>query len=586
MNKKPKNHDFSGSDETGSDRLAQVRHFPAAKHPQSGIASSKTRTQTSTTKSLDEEALIKEFDDGYDSDLIGDAMDRRRLQNMTEKEREQEFYNRLERRETLQKRFEIDKKLRLRKQQRKEEKHQQKKKKPNTSIATFPYILPDPSNRRGVTRKKKRSGALDNSKAERQRMGNKAKKQKLQVSDVYSDDEDDEMMMSRSRSGFIVSCCSDTGFDEEVARTSDKDGRANNVKRQPLLIKDKLSTIRLSRFRLENWIHLPFFKETVLGCYVRVAIGEEEGRPVYLIAEIIDVVETTTTYQLGKTRTNLNFRLKHGQHKRFINLKYISNSYITDSEFFKWKQAMEEAGERLPSLDDIAKKQVAINKAQSYKIIDSDIDRIVKEKSRSRKPKFDFQTKKIDLLMQQKMARSRGDTDEVNRLTKLLDELIGRPIDLHNKTQKHKLAVSYKHKGIKSDNLRQMKACKEEWRTLQNNEADPCNRKRCKPFVVCNTGDRKQMHNLLRKIDKRYGISSTESNFEPEISKIPIAAIQAKNVLEFFYYVHDFELNIDLKMLSADVKIEALKINPTSIVSNTPRRSFNMAEYKKRWNLI
>ncbi|CAK8680025.1 unnamed protein product [Clavelina lepadiformis] len=585
MNRKQKKHDFSESDETGSDRLAQVRHCPAAKHPQSGIASSKTKTQTSTTKSLDEEALIKEFDDGYDSDLIGDAMNRRRLQNMTEKEREQEFYNRLERRETLQIRIEIEKKLRLAKQQRKEEKHHHQKK-PNTSIASFSYILPDPSNRKGVTRTKQRNRNLDNLKAERQRKKNKAAKQKLQVSDVYSHNDDDEMSMSRSRSAVTVSCCSDTGFDEEVAQPSDKDGRANNVKRQPLLSKDKLSTIRLSRFNLEKWTHLPFFKQTVLGCYVRVAISEEEGRPLYLMAEIIDVIEIAPTYQLGKIRTNLSFGLKHGQHTRFINLKFMSNSDFTDSEFLKWKKAMEEAGEPLPSFDDIAKKQAVINKAQSYKITDTDIDRNVKEKSRSRKPKFDFQMKKIDLLMQQKMARSRGDTDEVIRLTKLLDELIGRPTYLHTKKQKHILAVSYKHKGIKSDNLRQMKPCKEEWKTLRNTEADPCTRKRCKPFVVCNTEDGKPMQNLLRKIDKRYGISSTESNFEPEISKTPIATIQAKNVLEFFYYVHDFELNIDLKMLSADVKIEALKVNPTSIVSNTPRRSFNMAEYKKRWNLI
>jgi len=54
---------------------------------------------------FDEEALRKEFDDGYDSELVGDEDDRRRLENMTEKEREQELYNRLEKREALQKRL-------------------------------------------------------------------------------------------------------------------------------------------------------------------------------------------------------------------------------------------------------------------------------------------------------------------------------------------------------------------------------------------------------------------------------------------------------------------------------------------------
>uniref|UniRef100_H2XU12 Uncharacterized protein n=1 Tax=Ciona intestinalis TaxID=7719 RepID=H2XU12_CIOIN len=53
---------------------------------------------------FDEEALWKQFDDGYDSELVGDEEDRVKLENMTEKEREQELYNRLEKREALQKR--------------------------------------------------------------------------------------------------------------------------------------------------------------------------------------------------------------------------------------------------------------------------------------------------------------------------------------------------------------------------------------------------------------------------------------------------------------------------------------------------
>ncbi len=42
-----------------------------------------------------------EFNDGLDVDLMGDEKDRERLEKMTEKEREQEIFNRLERREML-----------------------------------------------------------------------------------------------------------------------------------------------------------------------------------------------------------------------------------------------------------------------------------------------------------------------------------------------------------------------------------------------------------------------------------------------------------------------------------------------------
>lgn len=54
-----------------------------------------------------------EFNDGYDENLMGDEEDQKRLLMMTEKEREQELFNRSEKREVLKTRFEIEKKLRL-----------------------------------------------------------------------------------------------------------------------------------------------------------------------------------------------------------------------------------------------------------------------------------------------------------------------------------------------------------------------------------------------------------------------------------------------------------------------------------------
>ena len=53
-----------------------------------------------------------EFDDGYDENLMGDEEDKKRLNMMTEKEREQELFKRVEQREAMRTRFDIEKKLR------------------------------------------------------------------------------------------------------------------------------------------------------------------------------------------------------------------------------------------------------------------------------------------------------------------------------------------------------------------------------------------------------------------------------------------------------------------------------------------
>ena len=47
----------------------------------------------------------EEFNDGFDEDLLGDDDDRARLHSMTEKEREEELFNRNERREVMRTRL-------------------------------------------------------------------------------------------------------------------------------------------------------------------------------------------------------------------------------------------------------------------------------------------------------------------------------------------------------------------------------------------------------------------------------------------------------------------------------------------------
>ncbi|CAK8677395.1 unnamed protein product [Clavelina lepadiformis] len=580
MSSKRKNRFFSDSDESGSDNFLQV-DSSSANHRMSGITSSRPKMRTSTPNSLDEEALRKKFDDGYDSDLVGDEMDRRRLANMTEKERELEFYNRLERREVLQKRFELEKKLLFGQPRAEGEKYQQKRKKRKISVASSPSSLPDTSDRKRIMGKRKENEALEKLKAERLRKKNKVVKTKLQVSSVYSDDGDDEMPMTRSRLAATVPSSTETKFHREIAHTSDEDGQDNIVTMQPPLSKDKVSTIRLSRFRLERWFYLPMFREVVLGCYVRIGIGNHDGKPVYRMAEIVDVVETAKIYHLGKVRTNLGFRLKHGQQTRVFRLEFISNSIFTDSEFFKWKQAMEEAGEFLPTFDDIEKKQAAINKAQSYIFKDTDIDRIVKEKSRFRKTPINYARSKTDIMRQIDIALERDDTVEAARLVDVLDDLEERATQLDNQRQNHLAGTTFINKRIKSHNLQKVQSYKEEWKVPRNNEADPFTRKKCKPLLMCNTKGGKQKKSLLQQIDKRYGTGSSESNSDTEPSNMATVATQPKHMSEDPFDVHDFDLNIGLQMLSADEKPASFKVNPSSEISDNPHHSIGFAKCKK-----
>lgn len=68
--------------------------------------------------------------------------------------------------------------------------------------------------------------------------------------------------------------------------------------------KTDMNLIRLSRHKLERFVHMPFFDRIVKGCYVKIGIGQHNNMPVYRVAEVVGVYETAKIYNLGNTRTN------------------------------------------------------------------------------------------------------------------------------------------------------------------------------------------------------------------------------------------------------------------------------------------
>ena len=90
-----------------------------------------------------------------------------------------------------------------------------------------------------------------------------------------ADDDDDSRSSSSSSS--VSSRSSDSEEDEET-----REWRARR-QAQPISAKEELARIRLSRHKLERWCSMPFFKKTVVGCFVKIGIGSHEGRAVYRV---------------------------------------------------------------------------------------------------------------------------------------------------------------------------------------------------------------------------------------------------------------------------------------------------------------
>ena len=138
-------------DEDWNERSTASKKKPKAKaritKPQRKII--KPMVSQNKSKEGEVEDNDYEFNDGYDENLMGDKEDQKRLLQMTEKEREQELFNRSEKREVLKTRFEIEKKLRL-----------QKKKEQNKIISFSDAQLRSTDRRKALENNRKQKDGL------------------------------------------------------------------------------------------------------------------------------------------------------------------------------------------------------------------------------------------------------------------------------------------------------------------------------------------------------------------------------------------------------------------------------------------
>uniref|UniRef100_A0A667Z2X1 RNA polymerase-associated protein RTF1 homolog n=1 Tax=Myripristis murdjan TaxID=586833 RepID=A0A667Z2X1_9TELE len=565
--------------------------------PEEGeVSDSESNSSSSSSDSDSSEDDV--FRDGYDDDLMGDAEDRARLEQMTEKEREQELFNRIEKREVLKRRFEIKKKLKTAKKKEKEEKkkkqEEEQEKRKLSQVQDTQVVMSHNKERRSKRDEKldKKSQAMEELKAEREKKKNRtaellAKRQPLKTSEVYSDDEEEEEEDDDKSSVKSDRSSRSSSYDDDEKEETPP-------KSQPVSLPDELNRIRLSRHKLERWCHMPFFAKTVTGCFVRIGIGNSSSKPVYRVAEIVDVVETAKVYQLGSTRTNKGLQLRHGGDTRVFRLEFVSNQEFTENEFMKWKEAMVVAGMQVPTLDEITKKEQSIKEALNYKFNDKDIEDIVKEKDRFRKAPPNYAMKKTQLLKDKAMAEESGDGDKVKVIQDELNELEERAEALDRQRTKNISAISYINQRNRSWNIVESeKALVAEGQNAKNQQMDPFTRRQCKPTMVSNARDPSVHAAILAHLNQKYGSGSGQDPSSAEKNKLGQASQKDKDVpkptsdlSEDLFKVHDFDVKIDLQVPNAEAKSLSVSSNALPVKDGAPRRSLNLEDYKKRRGLI
>ena len=298
---------------------------------------------------LDEEDVTEaDFEDGYDSDLFGDEADEQYLNSLLEFDREMILLERYEKREELK---------RLR-----EEAIRSGKLKPTTQ------------EKFKEKKNSKRTSALSDIRAKRQakkqeptKKNNKSSSSSSQTSIYGSSGSGSDNYRKQRNEEY------ENKYNEEVEDEEDEEEKKITI--------EDLQKITLSRRRLEKWVNEPFFEKTVLNCFVRVVIGENNGIRVYRFCEITGFKEKSL-YQIETISTTKYLILRQGGKEKTFPIRLISNSNFTSSEFNSWLKSAKESNDYIPREIDIKKKIEEFEKSNEYAYTEEDINKRLEEKKK------------------------------------------------------------------------------------------------------------------------------------------------------------------------------------------------------------
>ncbi|KAK8720930.1 hypothetical protein OTU49_013017 [Cherax quadricarinatus] len=432
-------------------------------------------------------------------------------------------------------------------------------------------------------------------------------KHKLKASEVFSSDdsgsESDKSTKSEKSTKRRSSSSSSSSSSDSDSDSGSKDSyRSRDEKPKHVSTKEDLEKIRLSRHKMERFVHLPIFSKAIIGCFVKIGIGNHQGLPVYRVAEITEVCETAKIYQLGNTRTNKGLRLKHGNQERVFRLEFVSNSTFSDSEFNKWVEDCAAHGTELPTMEHVEQKQKDIKDLLYYQFSSEDIDRIVEEKARFNHNPTNFAVAKTLLMKEKDMAQQKGDDETVEKLNEKIADLDEKANSLDKRRTQTIAAISYINERNRKNNVE-----KAEKAILAEIEAkkglkveDPFTRRSTRPTMVTKTKE-PEIHSsemLLRmEMERKKKMDEDKKKKDEEISRKKQDEEKKKDEerkrvqAEDLFAAHDFDVKIDLDVTmpaSAPLGPRQTLGNATNESSNgsAPKRSLNLEEYKKKKGLI
>lgn len=495
----------------------------------------------------DEES--KEFDDGYDENLMGDEEDKKKLSLMTEKEREQELFNRSERRETLRIRFEIERKLRSKAKKREQEKKQNKQVRARKRLRASEIYSSDESSDDSdeYTPEVNKSSTLNDLNSSSKPTSKMNTRSALLITS------------SSSSNASSASSSSSSSESEPENGDIDADEDSQTVQDNFQMSLADLRCIQLKRDTIEKWVYSPFFKETAIGLFVKISVGNHPQtlQHMYKVAQIMDITRGNKIYALnnGNNKTDKMCLVRIGRVERTYQMSFISNRSFDEDDYSRWKDQIHIDGQDMPSRDYFNKKKRDLQKASNYQYKDEDIAFEVTERSRFKDHPNNFALRKTELMGKKQDAEASNDYEKARQIQQTIDELEEKARELEKTRSSSTFsAISFVNERNRYKNIVESERVLKESKSVKTE--DPFTRRKCTPTIVHNKNNGDSLNSANKLNDKNgqdasksattTNNSSTSAN---DANKSTSTKPQCVKSVDDLFQAHaniDLELDIDL----------------------------------------
>ncbi|PON81659.1 RNA polymerase-associated protein Rtf [Trema orientale] len=326
---------------------------------------------------------------------------------------------------------------------------------------------------------------------------------------------------------------------------------------------DDIKGITIQRSKLAKWFREPFFEDLIVGCFVRIGIGNSTSGPVYRLCMVqnVDSSKPEQQYKLDGKITHKYLICFWGNESSATKwqMAMVSDSAPSEQEFDQWFREVKRSGGRMLRKQDVLGKRETIQKVHSYVYSATTVRQMLQEKKHMSSRPLNIAVEKDRLKRQLEVAESKSDHVEVEKIKTRLQELEASRQARDKDAKAIRLAEM--NKKNRAENFKNASELRPVNMSLKAGDAgyDPFSRRwtRSRNYYVGKAGQGDESNDAVegttdkdRKVTRETGIEATAAALEAAAdagklvdTSAPMDQGTKSNML------HNFELPISLATL-------------------------------------